>query len=316
MNFRAFQPNHLLNFANFLIAIAVGYIGLLSYQLANRSFQAGPTAARHLSATALGASDALKAIRDSSVFNLSLRIGDQEINRLYTSTAILENDGNSAITPQEIFEPITIKTVAPWKIIAVADQPNANVQFIWKRKNDQEFYADKALVNAGDRIWSTVYLTYESVSEPAGEQLLNVPLVYSARITNLKAIENHNLQDENHNLQNNTFIVRSSIIVGAWGWGIVVLIVMFCVYFSLYLIFLERLGLLMAHSFRTSNTLLIAAVVSVSSAEAGNAYLFGDSPFFYSINHWLNAPVLIINYVALASLFWLAYLRLPAPTSV
>jgi hypothetical protein len=232
---------------------------------------------------------------------VSIKKGESEISNLRIIHTLVQNTGKSPIVPSDYFEPLSLRTADPWHIIAVASVETGSavrnskvghmVPLEWSRKSDNEFVSKPALLNPGDMVPATVYLTGPERPAEADE---GTPVQWAARIINLREISEP---------PKVTFRAEASLLnVNVWGWGIPFLLASFALYEGLYLLGLYRLGAFNDPGYGSFLLILASSLISLSAAEAGTTYIFGTSPFFQGVNHWMNAPPLILNVVLLGML--------------
>lgn len=288
-----------------LLSILIAFFAMLSAgimaRMAVQTFERGPIPEKQLTSASLGASDALSTLRNAGgAITVAIGAAGGPLHNLFVSTVTLKNTGYAPILPTDIYGNIRLKTSAPWQIIAVTNGLQGGVSFDWRKVNDAEFLAEPALINPGDLIWATVYLTYPDDRGAAPDNEIP-PLEWDARISNLKAI----LTDS----QNTSLLASGPLVVFITSWGIFSIILSFLIYFGLYLQLLHLNRFL--SPWRIQSLVLVAGtgVVSLCAAEAGNAYIIGPTIYLPQVDHLLNLPVLIFNLVLLGMLYFMGRQR-------
>ena len=190
----------------------------------------------------------------------------------------------------------------PWRIIYAANRSGApGVQFAWKKIDDNDVAATPALLNPGDRVFLVLFLTNPTEK---GEQtgLPKVPdLKVDARISNLKSFTpvpfpSGGLKFRTHDVW--------GIIVGMTGWAVPYFILMFSLLQVLYIILLTKAKLLNLSQKRFVGYLVASSLLSITGAETSTTYAIGSTwTDMYGINHWLNAPWIVLNIVLIALLY-------------
>jgi hypothetical protein len=237
----------------------------------------------------------LTTLRDAGgAIAVSVTAHGKPLNNLYVFTAALKNAGTAPIVPADILEKITLKTSAPWQIIAITKGGEGALGFSWRKISDTAFQAEPALINPGDWVWAAVYMTYlGSGPPPTRDGILMPPLEWSARITNLKSITPESELGDT--------ISFSALAVSLSPVGVGVVLAAFSICFMLYLWLLHFNGALSPWRLRSVASVVVAAVLSISGAEAFNSYVMGNQYDLYF--NALNAPILVVNVLCLAALF-------------
>lgn len=92
--------------------------------------------------------------------SIYIKVEDQTFDNLVIARAYLLNAGSSPILPSDFFENLSINVETPWKIVAVENGGFfRGVTLKWKRISDTRFEAAPALLNPGDSVPVTIYLT-------------------------------------------------------------------------------------------------------------------------------------------------------------
>jgi hypothetical protein len=282
-----------------LIAFAAMLSAWILVGFAMQTYQRGPIPEKRLTSESLGRSDALSALRNAGgAISVTVDAGGKPLHNLFVSTVILKNTGQAPILPTDIFGKITLKTTAPWQIITVTNGLQGGIAFDWRKMSDLAFQAEPALINPGDVIWATVYLTNQNDADVTQDDTLSPPLEWDARISNLKAILTEPQNDPGS-------LASGQLVVFITSGGILIIVLSFIVYYGLYLHLFYLNGFLSPWRTLSFCLVLSAGLVSLSAAEAGNTYIVGPTPYIPQIDHLLNIPVLFFNLVALGTLFWM-----------
>lgn len=305
------------NLIALLAVIVTVILGATTIKATYDLYDKGATPPKSLKATYRSAVDPLTDLRRASdQFTVTVESGREQLDNLQLRQAILVNDGKSPILPSDIVEPLSIRTKAPWRIVSVVDatgESSSAVQLQWERVSSTEFRAAKALLNPGDYIALTIYLTDTSkrvstlTDENSGvgnekneSEKPEPPIEWRARIVNLSKINTPPKQTAD-DLE--AKLDPFPIIVMIWGWGIPFVVASFSCFFLLYITTLYQLGALSRGMVRCVIALLPAGVISLMAAEAGTSYVFGAFPFEGGeVPHLLNAPLVTINAIALIGL--------------
>lgn len=280
------------------VALLTALIGLSAlYDLNER----GDTAPKRLEARYYGAVDPLSDLTSvDSRLSISVRHGDAEVQNLRVVQAYLTNVGEAPIVPQDIVDPIRITSRGPWRIVNVVNSgtSGSSVHFEWERASDREYRARPTLLNPGDMVGATVYLT-SVVTPPPGTSRQNPPIVWNTRIVNLRRIEIAPDPFEEMSRR----IGPIYIVLGLHS--IILIVSSFAIYVWLTAILLDRAGAIKPGQPASYLWLVPASIINLSASEAGSTYVFGADPTvsFLPTNHLLNAPPLIANAVMLIWLY-------------
>ena len=233
---------------------------------------------------------------------LSLRIDGQTMDHLVIASAFLENVGDAPILPDDYHQNLSVSVTYPWRIVAVENsQPGlGKVKLKWNRISITRFEAEPALLNPGDIVDTTVYLTSQSNSQAAGANELPKPHVrWGTRITNLKGIR------DAPDFFERMVEKRWGITINLSGWSVPFTIAGALVSLALYLVLLDQAGLINQWGWKSIAIVLFAALLSFAAAEAMATYLFGNiSTEIVGVDHTLNAPPIVAHAVAVSVLWW------------
>ena len=237
---------------------------------------------------------------------LSLRVEDQVMNNLVIAKAFLRNAGAVPIVSSDYHENLSITVKKPWKIVSVENSKDfvPGIEFRWRRISDTRFEAEPALLNPGDLVSTNVYLTNtQFAGASATEKQPEVQVEWKARVTNLRAFtEPPSLSDR---LNRTAF----GIDVHLAGWGLPFTIIAALLFQALYLHLLSRSGFLRGWTWRSITLVLGASLLSFAAAESSATYFFGhplSELFGLGVNHWINAPWIVLHAGALGVLYWKA----------
>jgi len=287
----------LLVLATVTPAILAGYT---SYDLYNRS----PEAEKKLQATYISFGNPFTSLADlGSKAELSMRVDGRPVNNISVVNAYIQNTGASPIVPSDYYEDLTISAPAPWKIVTVED--SSKIKLHWKRLSDVTFQAAPVLLNPGDLVAATVYLTNSKYSWSDEVPKESEPkITWAARIANLHSID-ESKPDLLGNYRSAAEAVSFGLHVTLGGWSLIYTLVATFVFQALYLHYLYQIGLLQPGRWKAVLLIVAVSILNLSAAEASSTYLFGDPlTWALGINHLLNTPPIIANY---AILLWLAF---------
>lgn len=269
-------------------------------------YQKGPSPEKQLELTRV---PPINPMSDLSMLgdrvSFSIRLEKTAMNNLVIAQGWLKNAGKAPILPTDFHEPLSVNVDKPWKIVAVENKPFPGaVKLKWNRISETRFEADPTLLNPDDRVYALVYLTdtqYLRGEPPRNDE--NPPTVrWAARILNLKDFSE----------PPNPFEPRSGDFIGVAvrieGWGLPFTIVSALLFEALYLVLLWRSTWLLPWRWTSMWMVIGASLLSFSAAEAIATYLFGSSLTdiigLQPIDHWLNAPWIVLHSMLIALLFW------------
>jgi len=238
--------------------------------------------------------------------SLSLKIEDKVMNNLVIAKAILRNVGAVPIVPSDYHEKLSVNVGKPWRIVSVENSNEfyRGVQLRWRRVSDTRFEAEAALLTPGDIVSTNVYLTntqFTGASSP--EKQPDATVEWTARITNLRAfVQPPGLLER---VRQRSFGVD----VHLSGWALPFTIFAALVFEAVYLHLLGRARFLRGWTSRSIALVLAASLLSFAAAESSATYFFGDplnEVLGLPMNHWLNAPWIVLHAVAVGVLYWKA----------
>ncbi len=213
---------------------------------------------------------------------------------MYSPVLTLYNTGAAPILPTDFFGKVQLTTKDPWKILTINSGPQTGApSFTWRKVSDTTFEADPVLINPGDQISNVIYMTS---TKPQDDVFPSPPLTWNMRVVNLDQIEYAGATPPKA-----PFIPQLiNVSVFYVGNSVLLLLALFAIYLGVYVYYLFTMG-------RSSSPLITTFFVvaiglwSIVAADTGETYL--TLPFS-GINHLLNAPILVINFIAL---WWTAF---------
>jgi hypothetical protein len=285
----------LIEIAQLIVSVIALGTGAVGANVAYQTLSHGSIPTKHMSAWNSTAIDILDDLRNASdaVTTSVLDAKGNNINNLYSASTYLVNNGNAPIVPADYDGKVRLTKKDPWSIIMLKNlSDNGAPEFIWHRVSNTEFDADPILINPGDNISVNLYLT-SSDPKPNTDVL---PMVWNARIANLSQIEYPLLLA---NAQSN-FPELLPVRVDYVGNNLLLFLLVFTAYLSVYAYALSVFGYMSSVS-RTTVYTVVASIFGLATTDATITYIDTRS---YLINHWLNAPLLLGNFVILG---WIAF---------
>ena len=272
-------------------------VSITSASFLERTFKRGPIPEKNLTYFSFGASIALEQIdKEDGIISVQVNAEGKVLRNLFVELTTLRNSGHAAIVPDDIYENISLSTEAPWRIIAVTNKSDAgqSIAFTWERVSDTQFKALKALINPGDFLAATVYLT--RMSDDISEK--DPPLIWSARISNLPEIKKQ--ATETFELQQPGFL---PVALYLGGNGLLFVLFSFSIYALSYFYLLQANRYDLSMSASRILFYVFACLLSLAAADAGNAYVFGSKIISNApVENWLNLPWLLMNWLILGFL--------------
>lgn len=269
----------------------------VSYELHRR----GPIPEKKIVLTKRAESDVMSTL---SLFagkaRISLQMENENINNLVISDAMLKNAGTSPILPKDYYENISVNVKKPWKILAVEDK--YGISFKWKKMSDSKFEAEPALLNPGDTVYTSVYVTNTQIKKGSALSTKDRPNVkWKARILNMRGFTTppkvpRKMPDDIMNP-----FISFTPKAGLFTIAIAIL------FQALYLHFLSLTGYVKTITLRTIPWILGITFLSWAAAESTATYLFRPSyTMILGVSHLMNAPWIIANAVILIILYRMA----------
>ena len=281
--------------------MAAALAAYVAYDLYNR----GPNPEKRVELTTLSPINllsGLSALKDKAT--MSVTVEGETYDNIVIAQAYFVNAGTAPIVPAEYHEKLSVSVDSPWKIVAVENGTSfgKKVMLEWRRISDTRFEAKPALVNPRDKFDVSVYLTNTEFSAPYPADEAPDPAVdWSARVTNLP--EFSSTGDILERLQQE-YSAFPPIRVHLSGWAVVFTIAVALVLQVTYLHLLARSGLVREWRLSSIGLVALTSLLSFVAAECLATYLFRNVMTYYGVDHWMNAPPLIINAALLAFLWW------------
>jgi hypothetical protein len=245
----------------------------------------------------------INPLRDLSALGnkatLSLNVEDQHINNLLIAQSFISNTGRSPVLPTDYYEPLRVTVPFPWMIVAVENNNSLLVQLHWHRVSDTVFEAEPSLLNSGDNVSTIIYLTNTQFDPHSTRKDESSPQIkWSAHIINLREFEKGpDIMD----------IARKryfGVMIQLGGWSLPFTIVTALLFQMLYLRLLHLAGLPCMGNWYSIAAILCSSLISFAAAESSATYLFGSSlTDIWGVNHWLNAPPILLHVLALTFLY-------------
>jgi len=258
----------------------------------------------------------INPMKDLSVLgdrvNLSLTMDNQTIDNLIIAQAFLRNVGGAPILPSDYHENLSVSVRNPWKIVTVENSTflPSDIELRWERVSDTRFEAEPALLNPGDRVGMLVYLTnIQFAGLSASEKPTEPQVKWSTRVTNLRAL--YEPPPAHERLEQRIRSRLFGIYVELSGWALPFTIVAALLFQALYLHLLVRARFLQGWRWHSISLVLCSSLLGFASAESTATYLFGNSfTEMFGVNHWLNAPPIILHLMVLSFLYQKARVHL------
>jgi hypothetical protein len=277
-----------------VIAAATLFSGVILTRVSYQTFIGGPIPAKHLNSSMFFSGNTISELKTSGN-NIVATITDangNNITNLYIPAIILRNTGASPILPSEFYGNVKLSTKEPWSIVGItsgsgAGKPSLN----WHKINNTEFEAEPSLLNPGDIVFNKVYMT-SSITQT--DTYVRPPLEWSARIANLAGIE----YDEQHEAMKLPVLLPVSVSYD--GNEVLFVMVVFSIYLSVFIYYISTSGYF-SSTIMTVLYVVAASVFSIMSADVTKSYLFDSVAI---INNVLNAPILLMNFIALCWILW------------
>jgi hypothetical protein len=255
----------------------------------------GDSPKREVEVSYFSTTDPLDDLNDASPrLIVDVKSGDRSVRNLRTVSTRLENSGAAPILPGDIYEPFSIKAQVPWKIVnVVPSYDDYGLKWKWNIPGNDVASAEKALLNPGDTVWVTVYLTSD-VAAPKSDK---PKIEWAGRVVNMKDII---VRDPQKELE----AEMGSVVVVLGTSNIIFILIYVFIHSTLALLLLKRAKLL---NFRNSNSYFFAAIsilIGVCASEALATYFF---PSYLSgdFSYLMNMPVIILDFIMLVGLYYL-----------
>ena len=255
----------------------------------------------------LSTSEAINPLKDLTTLGdratIMVTVEDEAFDNIVIAESLFKNAGEVPILPNEYHKKLSVSVNAPWKIIAVENQNrffSNGVPLEWTRVSNMVFEAEPALLNPGDLATARLYLTN---TEPGVSGETSDPKVtWSARITHLrdfsKPVDTFAIPDK-------SLLDIKGIVVFLYGWSVPVLIASAILFHAMYLYLLGRLDWLQEWNWQFFGLVLGTGILSFVAAECMVTYLHGNiMTYIMGVDHWSNAPPLVLHTMLLAFLCW------------
>lgn len=289
-----------LNLIVALIAIGVTII------LAVYTNSPGANAPKQLSAQFAGPTDPLSDLETSPAdITVEMKSGGKPLQKIYLFQTSLKNTGTTPVLPGDFFGNIEITTSEPWAIVAVGNARRSGPQSLtvpWSKVSDVKVSAPPTLINPGDNLVVTVYVTAPEKEVEALKWDSPAPIRWNMRVVNMPAVAVELSPYQEFNSK------QGPIIVYVWGWGVPFLAVMFLLSFWLHLTMAVQIKAIAESRVFLVSSALVSALISLCSADAITTYVFGLYPGLdVPVDHWANVPPIVLNMIVVSILTVLAF---------
>lgn len=273
---------------------------------ANALFQTsrwGNSPPKHLSAGYIGPIDPLSDLNGpGSALDIKIKSGSRDVKNLRFVSITLKNDGQSPILPSDMSEPLSIVSDDQWSIVAISNHVSSDGPTLkWHTISDQQDQSDPILLNPGDSVWLTVYLSWKGNGEiPQPDK---APIHWRARINNLREITT--APDMEAQLAK-----LGPITVHIFGLGIPFILLQFLIYNGLSIALLVRSDFIKKNVPITWASIPFVGIINICAAEAGTTYVFGSEPLVsIPTDNIVNLPPLLGNIALIIFLGIMAFQR-------
>ncbi|MEX0730258.1 MAG: hypothetical protein WED00_02785 [Aquisalimonadaceae bacterium] len=258
---------------------------VIGYYLDYYRFEMGPVPPKRVELDRIGPIDPLRdlaSLREDA--SLRLIVGDQSYNNIRIWTFSLENIGKAPITPNDFVEPLSVYVDAPWQLIDIRNSSvkTRNISLNWQRVSKTKMAAIPFLLNPGDEVRQTVYLTADEnlsagrSSRGVNEDIPSKSLHVDARIINLSRFENApTIWEEAKNMPR-AFVYLTFP-------ATIFLLIIAAVFMYIYVKLFVRSGVATRSGKGFLFGIVMLAILSFSTAEVVTYYIFGGNPIYESI---------------------------------
>jgi hypothetical protein len=270
-------------------------------------FDRGPSAEKRVQLSRLGLIDPLRDLSGlGDKVALSLKVEDEILDNIVVVQALFSNIGQAPIVPSDYHENLSVTVSDPWKIIEVETRSRMLTKTIplrWQRISDTRFEAEPALLNPGDTTFAAVYLTDTDPSSTTVQDRPEPKVEWNARITNLRDF--YEPPDLFERMKDRLMIFGVlGLQIHLQGWAVVFTATSALLFLAAYLHLLSRAGFFCDWGWRPICLILGASILSFAAGESSSTYLFGSpTTDAFGVKHWLNAPPIALNALALALLY-------------
>ncbi len=230
--------------------------------------------------------------------SLSMALDNIQVKNLISATMALTNEGSEAILPTDFYEPLTINVDRPWSVIAVVSN-DAPVSSKWHRINDQQFEADRTLINPGDSVRVSVYLTNTEIEHPTKTQMKDLNLNWATRVANLRQIT----------VRENIFLAEAKdywgVVTIFYGWRLVFFVALSMIFMAEYVNLLYRIVMLVRPKFEVVIWVVFAGLLSGTASDGITELIFPSVLTKLAGVSWYNFPMIFLNLILLTYLWWM-----------
>lgn len=239
---------------------------------------------------------------------LELQIDEKSYNNIAIKQFTLRNKGSAPVEAQDFHKPLSVSVEEPWEIIAVGDAPIISDPILleWSKVSKQQFKAKPFLLNPGDTVWQTVYLTNTDPAQASSIKTKKHPsakveLRLNARIVNMRQFSKAVSIFDRYRQPIGTLVYLDFP-------AVLLLLCIASVFLYWYVRALVKSGVVRAYPINKSCLFFVgAAILSYATAEVITFYIVGGEPIRESIfgrdlfswkAQWHNWAILLIHIAA------------------
>jgi hypothetical protein len=224
---------------------------------------------------------------------VDVKVAGNRLENVYVYRTYLQNTGTAPIIPADFIGNISIEAKDPWTIVAIGKEADASTQTLslsWTKESATKFSAEPTLINPGDTVTATIYLTTadEEAAKKKKDADADVPLKWGMRVINLPSVDVR--PDPVTRMKD----AQGPIMVLIWGWGVPLVLVFFTLSLWIHLTVIIR-GTGRHLTFWHVPWILASGILSVCAAEALTTYVIGAWPGVSTNQHLANIPPIIAN---------------------
>lgn len=179
-------------FITAILGVYGAFLDYKKYDLDYEKYKKGDIPEKKIQILNYGATNLLNLLKSFTNSDFDLKIKDQRITSLYSSTFHIKNTGEAPILKSDFSENLSVKFPENWQILAFENKNMTPPEFkpIWKVIENNILQMEPLLINSGDEFSLEVFFSYD-MNEIPKDVNVNKELegTWSVRIANLKNID-------------------------------------------------------------------------------------------------------------------------------
>jgi len=232
----------------------------------------------------------------------TLFLDDAPLENFRVAWTAITNVGNAPVEKNDYSEHLKLLVTPPWKILSVTTpavlKSPGSLSFNWHAMPDGSFDAEPQLLNPGDVVHLSVYLSAPKQATPIAEPSVDI----IPRIVNMKEFSKPPTSDWDHLFERAPYVFLNRN-------GIILFLLIAALTELGYLMLMQGAGIFATRVVWRNALIVLTAGLSVSVAEVAATTAVSSNLFDLGPIWVINGAVIAANVICLAVLLWFNWSR-------